>query len=174
MLIFLGFGGNGFKLEEQVVLTPGQEVTVGPYVVKYSALKVTDDGQKQMMTAHATVLRDGESIGGMYPARWYFRNKEEEPTTEVAIRRGFADDLYLVLAQFEVGTQQATIEVTVNPLINWMWFGFGIMAVGTILSLLPERAMAFATVTVPQGAVTTSMLAPVSYTHLTLPTSALV
>jgi len=48
--------------------------------------------------------------------------------------------------------------VTVNPLINWMWFGFGIMAVGTILSLLPERAMAFATATVPQGAVTTSVL----------------
>ncbi len=158
VLIFLGFGGNGFKLEEQVVLTPGQQVAVGPYVVKYSALKVTNDAQKQMITAHATVERDGESIGGMFPARWYFRDKEDEPTTEVAIRRGFADDLYIVLAQFEVGTQQATLEVTVNPLINWMWFGFGIMAVGTILSLLPERAMAFATATVPQGAVTTSML----------------
>ncbi len=158
VLIFLGFGGNGFKLEEQVVLGPGQQVSVGPYVVKYSALKVTDDGQKQMITAHATVERDGASIGGMYPARWYFRDKEEEPTTEVAIRRGFADDLYIVLAAFDVGTQQSTLEVTVNPLINWMWFGFGIMAVGTILSLLPERAMAFATATVPQGAVTTSVL----------------
>jgi len=158
VLIFLGFGGNGFKLEEQVVLEPGQQVEIGSYVVKYSTLKVTDDGQKQMVTAHVNVEKDGASVGGMYPARWYFRGREEEPTTEVAIRRGFADDLYLVLAAFDVGTQKSTLEVTVNPLVNWLWFGFGIMAVGTILSLLPERAMAFATASVPQGAVTTSVL----------------
>lgn len=158
VLIFLGFGGNGFKQEEQVVLEPGQQVALGPYVVKYSALKVTDDGQKQMVTAHVSVDRDGTSVGGMYPARWYFRNREEEPTTEVAIRRGFADDLYLVLAAFDVGTQKSTLEVTVNPLINWMWFGFGIIGIGTILSLLPERAMAFAKASVPQGAVTTSLV----------------
>ena len=38
------------------------------------------------------------SLGAMYPARWFFRNKEEEPTTEVAIRRSIPDDLYIVLA----------------------------------------------------------------------------
>ncbi len=158
VLIFLGFGGNGFKLEEQVVLDPGQQVAIGPYVVKYTALKVTDDGQKQMITAHVNVERNGKSVGGMYPARWYFRKAETEPTTEVAIRRSFADDLYLTLAAFDVGPQKATLEVTVNPLINWLWFGFGIIGVGTILSLLPERAMAFAAASVPQGAVTTSLM----------------
>jgi cytochrome c-type biogenesis protein CcmH/NrfF len=69
-----------------------------------------------------------------------------------------ADDLYIVLAGYIIETQQVTLEVTVNPLINWLWFGFGIMAIGTILSLLPERAMAFATSKVPQGAVTTSLV----------------
>ena len=34
---------------------PGQQVEIGPYVVKYSALKVTDDGQKQMVTANVNV-----------------------------------------------------------------------------------------------------------------------
>jgi cytochrome c-type biogenesis protein CcmH/NrfF len=158
VLVCVGFGGNGFKLEEQVVLEPNQQVNIGPYVVTYTALKVTDDGQKQMITAHVKVDKHGEAIGNMYPARWYFRDKEAEPTTEVAIRRSFADDLYLTLAAFDVGTQKATLEVTVNPLINWIWFGFGIIGIGTILSLLPERAMAFATASVPQGAVTTSLL----------------
>jgi cytochrome c-type biogenesis protein CcmF len=158
VLICLGFGGNGFKLEEQVVMDPGQQVAIGSYVVKYTALKVTDDGQKQMVTAHFNVERDGKSLGGMYPARWYFHNNDAEPTTEVAIRRSFADDLYLVLAAFDVGTQKSTLEVTVNPLINWIWFGFGILGIGTFLALLPERAMAFATASVPQGAVTTSLL----------------
>jgi len=76
----------------------------------------------------------------------------------VAIRRGFADDLYIVLAGYELETQRATFEVTVNPLVNWVWFGFGILGIGTILSLLPERAMAYAAAKSPAGAVTTALL----------------
>ncbi len=158
VLIFFGFAGNGFKLEEQVNLEPGQEVAIGDYVVKYDALKVTDDGQKQMITGHTSVTKNGEPMGGMYPARWFFRDREDEPTTEVAIRRGFSEDLYIVLAAYQLETQRATFEVTVNPLVNWVWFGFGIMAIGTILSLLPERATAYAAAKVPAAAATTTML----------------
>lgn len=158
VLVCLGLGGNGFKLEEQVVLEPNQQVAVGRYVVKYTALKVTEDSQKQAITAHLNVEKDGKPVGSMFPARWYFRDKEAEPTTEVAIRRSFSDDLYLTLAAFDVGPQRATFKATVNPLINWLWFGFGVIGIGTFLALLPERAMAFATASVPEGAVTTSLL----------------
>ena len=37
----------------------------------------------------------------MYPAKWFFRRHEEEPTTEVAIRRGIAQDLYIVMPAFD-------------------------------------------------------------------------
>jgi cytochrome c-type biogenesis protein CcmF len=158
VLIFLGFAGNGYKLEEQVSLEPGQQVTIGQYTVTFEQLKVTDDGQKQMITAHTAVVKDGAALGGMYPARWFFRNREEEPTTEVAIRRGFAEDLYLVLAGYDVDTQRTTLEVTVNPLVNWLWFGFGIMSIGTLVALIPERAVALAASRVPQSAVTTGLL----------------
>ena len=43
----------------------------------------------------------------MYPARWFFRGREDEPTTEVALRRGIAEDLYIVLAGYEVEKQAA-------------------------------------------------------------------
>ena len=46
-----------------------------------------------------------------------------EPTTEVAIRRGLAEDLYVVLAGFDVQNQSATLHVVVNPLVNWIWAG---------------------------------------------------
>ncbi len=95
---------------------------------------------------------------GCIPARWFFKGREEEPTTEVALRRGFADDLYIVLAGYGVETQSATLQVKVNPLVNWMWLGVGIMAVGTFIALLPERAFAFAAQSVPSGAATTSLV----------------
>ena len=39
-----------------------------------------------------------------------------------------------------------------NPLVNWVWFGFGIIAIGTGIALLPERAFSFATAKVPADA----------------------
>ncbi|HTU99025.1 MAG TPA: cytochrome c-type biogenesis CcmF C-terminal domain-containing protein, partial [Luteitalea sp.] len=73
----------------------------------------------------------------------------EEPTTEVAIKRSFAYDLYVVLAGFDVEQQSATFHVVVNPLVNWIWAGFGILAIGTLIALLPERAFAVAAARVP-------------------------
>jgi cytochrome c-type biogenesis protein CcmF len=94
----------------------------------------------------------------MYPARWFFRGREGDATTEIALRRSFADDLYVNLAGYELESMAAMLQVTVNPLVNWIWFGVGVMIFGTGICLLPERAFAFATKSVPQGAVTTSVI----------------
>jgi cytochrome c-type biogenesis protein CcmF len=158
VLIFLGFAGEGFKKSEMVLLKPGQQTTVGDFTVRLETVKVSDDGQKQMVTAHMAVFQEGKQIGSMYPAKWFFRKHEDQPTTEVAIRRSFAQDLYLVLAAFEVDQQSASMEIVVNPLVNWIWFGFGILALGTGIALLPETAIAFATARIPAGAATTSVL----------------
>ncbi len=159
VLIFLGFAGsNAFKQEETGELRPGQTMTVGDYTVRFDALKVTDDGQKQMVTGHMTALRDGKEIAKLYPARWSFRKHEDEPTSEVSILRSFADDLYIAMPTTNPAEQIAQVRVTVNPLINWLWAGFGVAAIGTAIALLPETVFAFAVTKVPAGAVTTSML----------------
>jgi cytochrome c-type biogenesis protein CcmF len=152
VLIFFGFAGEGFKRDEQVLLKPGQEATVGRYRLRHEGVKVTDDGQKQMITGHLSISSDGEPAGAMYPAKWFFRKHEEEPTTEVAIRRTPAEDLYIVMPAFELATQSATFQIVVNPLVNWIWVGFGVMAVGTGLALTPESAFAFASARVAAGA----------------------
>jgi cytochrome c-type biogenesis protein CcmF len=158
MLMFLGFAGQGFKQEEQVKLNVGQQATVGPFTVKHDALTVTNDAQKQMVTGHVSVFEKNKQIATMDPARWFFAKHEEEPTTEVAIRRGAGEDLYIVLGGYDISTQQATYAITVNPLVDWIWFGFAVMALGTGLALLPESAFAFAGAKIPAGAATTSLL----------------
>jgi cytochrome c-type biogenesis protein CcmF len=158
VLIFFGFAGEGFKQSEQVLLKPGQQTTVGDFTVRLDAVRVSEDAQKQAVTAYTTVFRDGREFSRMYPAKWFFRKHEEQPTTEVAIRRGFAEDVYLTLAAFDLKDQSAQMEINVNPLVNWIWVGFGIMAVGTGIALLPEQAFALAAARVPAGAVTTSIL----------------
>jgi cytochrome c-type biogenesis protein CcmF len=161
VLMFLGFAGEAMSRDEQLLLHTGDQATVGHFRLRLDALRVSDDGQKQMVTAHITVMdEDGREIDRMEPAKWYFRKHENTPTTEVAIRRRVAEDLYIVLPGYDVKEQSASLEVHINPLVNWIWFGFGVLAVGTLIALLPETAVAFALSKVPATgeAVTTSML----------------
>jgi cytochrome c-type biogenesis protein CcmF len=158
VLMFLGFAGQGFKQDEQLKLNVGQQTKVGPFTIRHDALTVTSDAQKQMITGHVRVFEGDKQIATMEPARWFFAKHEDDPTTEVAIRRAPGEDLYIVLAGYDISTQQATYAITVNPLVNWIWFGFAIMALGTGLALLPESAFAFAAAKIPSGAVTTSLM----------------
>ena len=145
VLMFMGFAGEGFGRDEQALLKPGQQVQVDRYVLRLDAIRATEDSQKQMVTGHITVFDDrGSEIGKMYPAKWFYRSRPQEPTTEVAIRRSLAEDLYIVMAGFELGEQSASVEVHVNELVNWIWIGFGLMALGTGIALLPERVLALA------------------------------
>jgi cytochrome c-type biogenesis protein CcmF len=159
VLMFLGFAGEGLSTDQQLLLKPGQEAQVGDYRLRLDALRVTDDGQKQMITGHITVSdTDGQELTKMYPARWFFRKHEDEPTTEVAIRRTFAEDLYLVMPGYDMQDQTASVEVHINPLVNWIWMGFGVLALGTLIALLPEKAFSFAVAKLPAEAATASML----------------
>ncbi|MGE0705708.1 MAG: cytochrome c-type biogenesis CcmF C-terminal domain-containing protein, partial [Vicinamibacterales bacterium] len=144
VLIFFGFAGEGFKLDSQVLLRPGADSTIGDYTIRYDQLRVTEDVQKQAVTAYVTVFKDGEQVDRLYPAKWFFHKAPQEPTTEVAIRRSIAADLYIILAAYEPSDQAASFQFNVNPLVNWVWLGFGILALGTGIALLPERTFAFA------------------------------
>jgi len=154
VLMFLGFAGGGFKRHETALMRPGEQIQIGDYVIRHNSIAVTDDGRKQMVTADMTVFKDGAEVTKMYPARWFFRKHEDQPTTEVAIRRTFAEDLYIVMPQFDAAEQSANVEITVTPLVNWLWLGFGVMALGTLIALLPETAFAFAVARIPEGAKT--------------------
>ncbi|HEY9463964.1 MAG TPA: heme lyase CcmF/NrfE family subunit, partial [Vicinamibacterales bacterium] len=151
VLMFLGFAGSDMKKHETLVMKPGQVAHVGGYDIRHDRIRVTDDGRKQMVSAELTIFKDGGELTKMYPARWFFRKHEDQPTTEVAIRRTLAEDLYIVMPQFEAGQQSANIEVTVTPLVNWLWLGFGVLALGTLIAVLPETAFAFAAARVPEG-----------------------
>jgi cytochrome c-type biogenesis protein CcmF len=174
VLICLGFAGQGFQRSETALLKPGQQVTVGKYTLRNNAMRVSDDGQKQMTTAYIAVFVGGKQIDELYPAKWAYRKHEQEPTTEVAIRRTLAEDLYVTLAfqPSDLATQTATIEVHVNRLVDWVWLGFGVLALGTGIALLPERAYSFALAKMPIGAAATTALTLLLALGLTVPLGA--
>jgi cytochrome c-type biogenesis protein CcmF len=153
VLMFVGFAGQAYKRESDAKLIPGADATIGKYKVHFARIAHEEDRQKEMVTAELTAYKDGKEIDHLRPAKWFFHGHESEPTTEVAIRRGPAEDLYVTLGNYDLAEGNVTLKLVVNPVVDWIWFGFMLLAIGTGIALLPDAVLERLTagVTVPAG-----------------------
>jgi cytochrome c-type biogenesis protein CcmF len=143
VLMFVGFAGGAYKQEAEGTLEKGQTIALGRYTVRYDGLERASDPGKQMTTATLTVFVKGTEYAVMHPAKWAYRHHEDEPpTTEVDIHKTAKEDLYLILNGYE--GELANIKVVINPLVDWIWLGFVLLALGTGIAFLPDRAYALA------------------------------
>jgi cytochrome c-type biogenesis protein CcmF len=149
VLMFVGFAGTAYQKESEVRMTPGQEATIGRYTVRFERLAHEEDRQKEMVTGELTAMAGGKVIDHLRPARWFFHNHESEPTTEVAIRRSPAEDLYITLGNYDLAEGNVTLKLVVNPVVDWIWFGFMLLAIGTAIALIPESVLDRLTVRAP-------------------------
>jgi len=141
VLMFIGFAGTAYKKETDIKLTPGAEAKIGKYTLRFERLAHEEDRQKEMVTGVVTALVDGKVIDHLRPAKWFFHNHESEPTTEVAIRRAPAEDLYLTLGNYDLAEGNVTLKLVVNPVVDWIWFGFMLLAIGTGVALMPDAVL---------------------------------
>ncbi len=140
VLMFFGFAGNAFKLEAEETVPEGKSAKIGRYEVRLDRLVFEDDGQKNMVTAHVTVLdKAGKELGTMAPAKWAYRKPEDQVTTEVDKRMTLAEDLYLVLGTYDAERKAAVLQLKVNPLVNFVWLGCGFLMFGFGVAVWPER-----------------------------------
>jgi len=130
-LMALGIAFSGpYKIEEEVVLAEGQTALVGDYTVKYTGMKEDNDGADIRARATTTleVTRDGKVVGVMTPDKRIYRNFEQQQFAEVSTIPSLGDELYSTLLGF-TGDGKASLKISVNPLVNWIWIG------GTLMSL---------------------------------------
>ena len=56
------------------------------------------------------------------------------------------EDLYTISLTFERNGSSATIKAMINPMISWIWIGGGVILLGVLVAVLPERRLALLTV----------------------------
>jgi len=64
-------------------------------------------------------------------------NPTFEPSTEVGIHTTARQDVYVVLAGI-VGDNVASLSITFNPLVVWVWIGGALMAIGGLVVMWPQ------------------------------------
>ena len=141
MLMFIGWAGSAYQKEKTARLGPGQPPTISGYTVRFDKLAHEEDRQKEMVTGELTALVGGKEIDRPRPAKWFFHNHESEPTTEVAIKRAPAEDLYITLGGYDLAEGTATLKMVINPMVDWIWFGFMLLAIATGIVLVPDSVL---------------------------------
>ncbi|MCA9688952.1 MAG: hypothetical protein KC636_05040, partial [Myxococcales bacterium] len=139
VLMFFGWAGNAYKVERKVTLKPGQETHLGGYQIRHDGLRATEDWQKEMITADIAVVRDGEVLEVLQPARWWYYQLPEQPTTEVSRYMTPLEDVYVSVQTVDMTTGWTQLSLYINPLVNWIWVGFIVMLMGSLICVGTRR-----------------------------------
>jgi cytochrome c-type biogenesis protein CcmF len=152
VVMFIGIAGGAFNQSREQEMSFGDTVTLGQY--RLVCESYTQDSNKNYDTEYALldVFRGGQKITQLAPEKRFY-HASQTSSTMVALHSTLASDLYVIYEGRNPDTDKPIIKVFVNPLMNWIWIGVGIVVFGTFVALVPNltRAAARAAVESPMA-----------------------
>jgi cytochrome c-type biogenesis protein CcmF len=139
VLIFIGFTGNAFNRETQGQVTEGETVSIGPYTLLCEHLGEGETPNYSYLWADLAVTKNGKPLKTLKAEKRYYMSSEQ-PTSEVALHSTLAEDLYVVFAGIDDATGKTVIQIFLNPLVAWVWIGGIVLALGTVITILPDAS----------------------------------
>ncbi|HJL19097.1 MAG TPA: cytochrome c-type biogenesis CcmF C-terminal domain-containing protein [Sandaracinaceae bacterium LLY-WYZ-13_1] len=138
VLLFFGFTGAAYDLEEEASLLPGETMEVGEYDFRYERVVMDEDPNKRMIYTDLTVLKDGSPVARVQPAKYVYRSHPEMPTTEVSIHTTSLHNLYVIMSAVDPQTHRGTFRIIKQPLVLWIWLGGFFMLLGVGIAIFPK------------------------------------
>jgi cytochrome c-type biogenesis protein CcmF len=146
LIYFAAFAGMAFKVQREATLKPGESIELrSPFghTYRFTHVGISQYEALNRVVSAATVQvsLDGRPAGLLTSEKRQhvdsFKRPTFEPSTEVGIRSGLQEDLYLVFAGAVDGTEEAVYRFNINPLVWWVWFGGFVLAFGGIVTMWP-------------------------------------
>jgi cytochrome c-type biogenesis protein CcmF len=135
VLVAVGItASESYKSDRTLPLEVGDTVTVEGHELRY--LEPGADINDRRLRTFVLIEIDG---GDVYaPAITSFRQSGMViPTPSVRSRP--TEDIFLVLDDLpDVEDDSIRLRVVIRPMVSWLWAGGGLMAVGTVLALVPS------------------------------------
>jgi len=149
VLMFLGFAGTFFKVERNMTLESGVPQEIGEYSLEFKQMEEFKVGNATHRAAIVNVFdKEGNFLEVLKPAKSFYPT-QPQPLTEVAIRRSFLEDLYLIFSSENGGEEDSiTLRVFINPLVGWAWMALPVftLGVGLSMSYRPKSLVAHETI----------------------------
>ncbi|MDK2980487.1 MAG: cytochrome c-type biosis protein CcmF [Chloroflexota bacterium] len=140
ILLALGvFASKAYEFSDFQSLQVGQSASSGGYDLEYQGIEQELRADYLETKANLQLSQDGRILAHMTPFLNQFADGQQSMTMP-AVRSSLANDVYVVLSGWSDNGNQATFQIFVNPLINFMWFGGVLLLAGGYLSLKPRSA----------------------------------
>ncbi|MCR8828101.1 heme lyase CcmF/NrfE family subunit [Pseudosulfitobacter koreensis] len=134
----LGIAGlTAWQSEDIRVAQLGTPFQVGGYTLTLNDVERGEGPNYIRTTGLVTLAKDGRDIAQLRPEKRVYP-VAQMPTTEAAIDQSLARDVYVVIGD-EQDAGGWAIRTYIKPLVNWIWIGCALMALGGGLSLSDRR-----------------------------------
>ena len=139
-------GSSAYKSQIEKTLNVGDTITLNGYELKYngfdsSSIQKSDGSVWLIVVANIDLSVNGQAKGAIHPAQTLQFTYSGQTITnmvpignKVVIQSNLSRDLYVILEDFDGTTNQALVKVLVNPLVEWIWIGGILFAVGGLVS----------------------------------------
>lgn len=141
VLMFLGFTGRAWGVDKEISLAPGEKVQIEEYELTYVGPRMEVDSEKRMIFADLDVLRHGEPVGRISPAKFIYKATPGQPSTEIAKYITPRNDLYVIIGMANPETKVASFQLHVNPLVSFIWVGVLVLILGATISMWPDVSL---------------------------------
>ena len=138
VFMFIGYTGAAFNKDVTKEVVPGSSFQLGHYTLKIVDMQKGDNDNYAWQKLIVEASRGSQSLGILEPERRLYK-ASQQPTSEVSIRRRVNEDLYLNFAGLSTDNQRAVVQAYIFPLVSWIWIGFWVLAVGTLVCLIPSK-----------------------------------
>jgi cytochrome c-type biogenesis protein CcmF len=128
---------TGYQTEQDVRMSPGDEVTAGRYSFRFVGVTNVNGPNYIAGRAEIVVSKDGVEIEKMFPEKRNY-TATGNVMTETAIDSGILRHLYISLGE-SVGGGAWSVRVYYKPFVGWIWFGAVLMALGGGLAVSDRR-----------------------------------
>ena len=119
-------------------LNKGDSMRIGHYELRMANLTQGENDVYQWNRAEINVFKDGEARGTLLPEKRFYK-ASRETTSEVGLRAGLLEDVYLNFGGMSDDNQRAVIQAHINPLVTWVWIGGLVLIGGTLVCLVPSK-----------------------------------
>lgn len=142
MIVGVAFSGP-YQIKHTVEMGRQQSVKIDQIQVMLNELyegegQIGLDGRPNFRFIEAEIMvadQNGKPVGKLAPQRRMYTNFEQQTYAEVATLFSLGNEIYATLLSVDE-QGRATLQININPLVNWLWIG------GTLMCLFPFLGLA--------------------------------
>jgi len=127
----------GYGTDKEVRMSIADTIEVGGYEFRFDRLSDVPGPNYTAKRGEISVSRNGQAVTKIYPEKRTYEN-QKRPMTEAGIDWGFTRDLYVAFGD-EIEPGAWAVRIYYKPFVEFIWYGWLLMAIGGLLAVFDRR-----------------------------------